>query len=327
MAQKSYAYACARVSALSKRLLDDTALKRMTEGSMGDALRILIDDRYGNLPDAGEGDGEKMIERELIAMREEIKSLSPEPAITDLFLLQSDVMNLKTLIKARLLDQKDVTWQAGGLYEREALEKTVSEQDYSLLPADMVPELTALEKRLATSVEPQLISIALDRAYLRHALKTTEKNKAFSHYFKAKADFDNVLTFLRVRAMGGGRGMLRDVLLVEGGIPFKAFYEGYDLSVEGFGKIVESSVCRRPLAAALDHMYGTGNIGEVEKARDNYLMSLIAAHRHDAMSLYPVVGYILAKEREAQNVRLILTVKRNGLNESVITERLVKLYG
>ena len=327
MAQKSYAYACARVSALSKRLLDDTALKRMTEGSMGDALRILIDDRYGNLPDAGEGDGEKMIERELIAMREEIKSLSPEPAITDLFLLQSDVMNLKTLIKARLLDQKDVTWQAGGLYEREALEKAVSEQDYSLLPADMVPELTALEKRLATSVEPQLISIALDRAYLRHALKTTEKNKAFSHYFKAKADFDNVLTLLRVRAMGGGRGMLRDVLLVEGGIPFKAFYEGYDLSVEGFGKIVESSVCRRPLAAALDHMYGTGNIGEVEKARDNYLMSLIAAHRHDAMSLYPVVGYILAKEREAQNVRLILTVKRNGLNESVIAERLVKLYG
>ena len=179
MAQKSYAYACARVSALSKRLLDDTALKRMTEGSMGDALRILIDDRYGNLPDAGEGDGEKMIERELIAMREEIKSLSPEPAITDLFLLQSDVMNLKTLIKARLLDQKDITWQAGGLYEREALEKAVSEQDYSLLPADMVPELTALEKRLATSVEPQLISIALDRAYLRHALKTTEKNKAF----------------------------------------------------------------------------------------------------------------------------------------------------
>ena len=61
MAQKSYAYACARVSALSKRPLDDTALTRMTEGSMGDALRILIDERYGNLPDAGEGDGERMI--------------------------------------------------------------------------------------------------------------------------------------------------------------------------------------------------------------------------------------------------------------------------
>lgn len=327
MAQKSYAYACARVSALSKRLLDDTALKRMTEGSMGDALRILIDDRYGSLPDAGEGDGERMIERELIAMREEVKSLSPEPAITDLFLLQTDVMNLKTLIKGRLLDQKDVSWQFGGLYDREQLEKAVAEQDYSFLPQDMAAELMTLEKRLTVSVEPQLISIALDRAYLRHALKTTEKNKAFSHYFMAKADFDNVLTFLRVRAMGSGRGQLRDVLLVEGGIPFKAFFEGYDLSAEGFGRMVESSVCRRELAAALDKMYGTGSIGEVEKARDNYLMSLIAAHRHDAMSLYPVVGYILAKEREAQNVRLILTVKRNGLNESVIAERLVKLYG
>ena len=316
MAQKSYAYACARVSALSKRLLDDTALKRMAEGSMGDALRILIDDRYGNLPDAGEGDGERMIERELIAMREEVRSISPEPAITDLFLLQSDVMNLKTLIKGRLLDQKDIAWQAGGLYDRETLEKAVSEQDYGFLPEDMVKELNALEKRLSVSVEPQYISIALDRAYLRHALKATAKNRDFSHYFKAKADFDNVLTFLRVRAMGGGRGMLKDVLL-----------EGYDLSVEGFGRIVESSVCRRQIANALDKMYGTGNIGEVEKARDNYLMSLIAAHKHDAMSLFPVVGYIIAKEREAQNVRLILTVKRNGLSDSVIAERLVKLYG
>lgn len=327
MAQKSYAYACARVSALSKRLLDDTALKRMAEGSMGDALRILIDDRYGALPDAGEGDGERMIEREMIAMREEVKSLSPEPEVTDLFLLQSDVMNLKTLIKARLLDQKDITWQAGGLYDREVLEKAVADQDYRFLPEDMASELMALEKRLSVAVEPQLISIALDRAYLRHALKATAKNKGFFHYFQAKADFDNVLTFLRVRAMGGGRGKLKDVLLVEGGIPFKAFFEGYDLSFEGFGKIVESSVCRRPLAAALDRMYGTGSIGEVEKARDNYLMSLIAVHRHDAMSLYPVVGYILAKEREAQNVRLILTVKRNGLPDSVISERLVKLYG
>ena len=68
-------------------------------------------------------------------------------------------------------------------------------------------------------------------------------------------------------------------------------------------------------------------VGEVEKARDDYLMSLISAHKHDAMSLYPVVGYIIAKEREAQNVRLILTVKRNGLSENVIAERLVKLYG
>ena len=236
-------------------------------------------------------------------------------------------MNLKTLIKARLLEQKDIAWQAGGLYDRETLEKAVSEQDYGFLPEDMVKELNALEKRLSVSVEPQYISIALDRAYLRHALKAAAKNKDFSHFFKAKADFDNVLTFLRVRAMGGGRGQLKDVLLVEGGIPMKAFYDGYDFSVEGFGKIVESSVCRRPLAAALDRMYGTGNIGEVEKARDDYLMSLIAVHKHDVTSLYPVVGYIVAKEREAQNVRLIMTVKRNGLNESVIAERLVKLYG
>lgn len=327
MPQESYAYACARLSALSRRLLDEATLKRMAEGSLEEALHLLTDRHYGSLPDAGPEDGERMIERELLGMREEVKELSPRPEITDLFLLSSDTMNLKTLIKARLLAQGDVSWQAGGLFDREQLEAAVTSQDYSLLPPAFREELSALEKSLAVHVEPQRISIALDRAYLKHALSVTGRDKDFHRYFQAKADFDNVITFLRVRAMGGGRGMLKDVLLAPGGIPLQAFYDGYDLSAESYGRMLEQSVCRRELSAAMDKMYASGSIGEVEKARDNYLTALISNHRHDVLTLFPVVGYIMAKEREAQNIRLILTVKRNGLSDAVITERLVKLYG
>ena len=43
MAQASYAYACARISALSKRLLDTATVQRMAEGSYEDALRTSKD--------------------------------------------------------------------------------------------------------------------------------------------------------------------------------------------------------------------------------------------------------------------------------------------
>ena len=327
MAQPSYAYACARISALSKSLFDRGSVKRMAEGSLGDALRMLQDARYGSAGEVGEGDVEKMIDAELFKAKEEVRELSPEPEITDLFLLENDCMNLKALVKARLLNTADVEWQSGGLYKKEELEKWVKEKDYSLLPPIFQQAMDALEKKLEKAVEPQSISIAIDRAYLKHALEATRKNPDFRQYFMAKADFDNVLTFLRVRAMGGGKEMLREVLLCPGGIPLEALLEGYEFSFDALERILKDSVCREALQQGLNKMYGSGSIGEVEKARDDYLMSLIASHRHDSQTLFPIVGYLVAREREAKAIRLIVTVKRNGLSETVIQERLVKLYG
>mgnify|MGYP000845338050 FL=1 len=65
----------------------------------------------------------------------------------------------------------------------------------------------------------------------------------------------------------------------------------------------------------------------LEKARDDYLLSLVNGHRHDVMTIFPVVGYYLARDREAKAVRLIITVKRNGLDDNLISERLRELYG
>ena len=45
------------------------------------------------------------------------------------------------------------------------------------------------------------------------------------------------------------------------------------------------------------------------------------------MTIFPIVGYYLARDREAKAVRLILTVKRNGLDDAIIAERLRELYG
>ncbi|MGN0785593.1 MAG: V-type ATPase subunit, partial [Candidatus Aphodomorpha sp.] len=71
----------------------------------------------------------------------------------------------------------------------------------------------------------------------------------------------------------------------------------------------------------------TGSIGALEKQRDNYLLTLIRSHKYDMFSIYPILGYLLARDREAKAVRLIVTVKRNGLDDSVIQERLCELYG
>ena len=115
MPQPSYAYACARLSALNKRLLEPQTVQRMADGSLQDAMRALSDVRYGNLPDATEADVERMIEREMTDAILEVREISPNPAITDLFLLRADVQNLKVLIKARLLNQPEPVFTPGSM--------------------------------------------------------------------------------------------------------------------------------------------------------------------------------------------------------------------
>ncbi len=329
MPQPSYAYACARISALEKSLFGKDAVRRMAEGSLEDALRMLSDAKYGNLPDATGEDTERMIESVRKQTAETIRELSPDQSLTDLFLLQTDAQNLKGLIKARLLNTADAAWLDGGLFSREQLNTMVSEAKYDLLPEEMASAMSRLEAKLKISQEPQMVSVYADYGYHAHCLQAAKKIKEsfMLQYFSALCDFNNVITFLRMRAMGAQKEDLKEVLLPNAGVACDALISAYELSAETLTKAISGSVAKSALQEGLNQMLATGNIAALEKSRDDYLLSLVNSHRHEVMTIFPIVGYYLARDREAKAVRLILTVKRNGLDDAVIAERLRELYG
>jgi len=329
MPQPSYAYACARISALEKSLIGRDSVRRMAEGSLEDALRVLTDAKYGNLPDATGEDVERMIESVRSQTAQTVKELSPDPALTDLFLLQTDAHNLKVLIKARLLNAGEIALLEGGLFSGEQLSAMVAEAKYAALPEELGTALLRLEAKLKISPEPQLVSVFVDYGYHAHCLEASKsvKEPFVRQYFAALCDFNNVITFLRMRAMGAQKEDLKDVLLPGVGVKADALVNAYELSAESLTRALSESVVKQALQDGLNRMLATGNIAMLEKARDDYLLSLVNDHRHETMTIFPVVGYYLARDREAKAVRLILTVKRNGMDDAVITERLRELYG
>ncbi len=329
MPQSSYPYACARISALEKGLLNANMIRRMSESSLDDCMRMLMEARYGQMPDATAADCERMIERELRHAAETVRELSPDPALTDLFLLQTDAQNLKVLIKARLLGQTDSLWQEGGLYSREQLSAMVAEQKYAALPKLFGEAMEALEHKLKIHTEPQLVSVMTDFGYLSHCVDAANdcREPFAKRYFTALCDFDNVITFLRMRAMGAQQEDLKDVMLPAGSISKAALIGAYELSGDSLMRALSGCEEKDALLTGLSAMLASGSISLLEKARDDDLLSLVNSHRHDVLTIFPLIGYYLARQREASAVRLILTVKRNGLDDSVIQERLRKLYG
>lgn len=329
MPQPSYPYACARISALEKTLLDAAAVRRMADGSFEDAMRTLQDIRYGGVTDAAAADVEALIDYERNKTAKEITELSPAPELTNLLLLGTDVHNLKTLIKARLLESADVDFLAGGLYEREYLSQCVAEGNYAELPKELSEALNDLENRLRVRVEPQMISVWLDRGYYAYALRVAKaaREPFILDYFTASCDFNNLLTFLRMRAMGAQREDMRRMLLPEGDISYAELLGAYELSYETLFNLLTGNRAREAIVRGLNEMLKSGNIGALERERDDYLLSLVKSHRHDVMTIFPIVGYYLARDRESRAIRLILTVKKNGLDDAVIQERLRELYG
>ncbi|MDL2217331.1 V-type ATPase subunit [Christensenellaceae bacterium OttesenSCG-928-M15] len=330
MPQSSYIYAVARIRALETGLIGKDRMHRLSEGTLDDVVRMLVETGYGDMPEATADDCETMIARELTKANKLMQEVTPEQAVTDLFLMKADIHNLKVLLKARLLGNKEEPLLLeGGLYQTDLLVTAVRDRNYRSLPKALKEELNTLEKTLQVKENPQQISVALDRAYHLHAREVLKKhkNEFAGKYFNALADFDNVNALLRIRSMGGTKENLHEVLLPVGDVTHSAILSAFDQPFETMSKQLSTGAAGGAIALGFEEVQRTGQNSAMEKARDNHLMRLIKKGKYDMDSLQPVLGYYLAREQEAKCVRLIVTAKRNDLPEQVITERLREVYG
>ena len=90
-----------------------------------------------------------------------ILELSPDPALTDLFLLETDALNLKILIKARLLGSAEPLFVEGGLFTRDQLAAMTEAQSYGDLPQAMADALTI---RTIVKSGPTALPLSTSRA-------------------------------------------------------------------------------------------------------------------------------------------------------------------
>lgn len=328
MAQDNALYAVARIRCHENGLIGRERMARMIAGTAEEAMQVLTGAGYGGAA-AGEGtaDVEALIAAELARTYALVREVSPEPALTELFLMQADVHNLKALYKLRLLGGGDAgpALMQGGAFDPAALARMVREADYEALPAPLAEALRGLDEAFShEAADPVRVSAALDGAYFR--MGYASKNAFAVAYFKAKADFENALALLRLGAMGASEERLAAALMPAGNIPEETFLKTASLPADQLGKALEQGPAGEVLRRAVEAAQQSGPQA-VERARDNYLIRLAEQGRFDQDTVAPIVGYLLAREQEARCIRLILTAKRNGLPESIITERMRVLYG
>lgn len=288
-------------------------------------MRALGDIGYGGISDPQLSDGDRMIAKELSDAYALINEVTFSPEQTDLFILKGDANNLKLLIKQRLTGTADSPALMKGVYPKDDIIRMVHNADYRELPEEFTKRLNALEQSFSGEIDPGRISTEIDRAYLEHCLNNAKGVSL--EYFKGLTDFTNLLTMLRMRNMGAGADKLKNSLMPEGYVSHRLLIQCFDGPEEGIARAAATGPARESILKGLEEYGRSGRLTELERQRDNYLISLFKGAKLAEGGIEPLIGYLLGREQEAKCLRLIITAKRNNLPDKVITERLGELYG
>lgn len=325
MPQPSVAYAVGRVRAQARKPLGEAQFERLLmAASYEDAQRLLGEMGW---PDTQDGDVDAVSIRMLEHYCKLLRDISPEPALTDTFLLRHDARNLKALLKARVLGTSPEGLSNCGTQPTEALRHAVTERSYSKLPPAFRQAMEGLEKQLALQVDPMVIDVRLDQALFAEIDQRMKslKSPAVKRYFDTKADFHNAVALLRLQALPGHPLPLSTVLLPGGSISLKQ-WQAIAAKPETLAKAFSAyDISLRQLLVQAQH--DPVQIPALEKAVDDALLDLFRPLRHEPFASEVLLGWLLAHEREAGAVRLIMAGKLNGFPHELIRERLRAAYG
>lgn len=322
MPQASPAYAVGRVRVLENTLLGHSQLERLAlTQSVEELARALGENNWGEV--RTRGDIEKMCDAHMREAAKLVRDCSSDPDLTDCFLIQYDALNLKALYKARALGEARVALSGLGLLDPEGLRRMVEENNYQDLPAELREAMQDIDRRSAVKMDPLYVDARLDKAvfsFIENRMATC-KEETIRLYFICRAELINLMIALRSGAMGRGAAFAREL-----------FVTGGTLSCDGLSKVAEEPdraydlIRYRPYAYALSAPVKALDRNAIERAGEDYLLGLLRPHRYEPTSILPLVGYLLARTRESQAVRLLATAKATGVSQEKLSSCLRALY-
>lgn len=326
MPQPSIPYACGRVGVLKRTALHRAQLDRlMSAHTYQDATRVLADIGFAA---ADSVDFQSAADQHVLKACTLIRAITPDPLITDCFLLRYDVHNLKVLFKSRYLAQKPQFLSACGTIPVEKLRHCVTDHTYAPLPKELKQAMEGLEKTSAVQFDPMRIDTNLDQAMYRQIFENLKGNPRASvaqRYFQAKVDLQNMIMLLRLKAMGKDAAFFENIALPGGNASVKAYASAFSEN-ERLARPLRryrADVFQAALAASVD----ATKLPYLEKVADDYLYSLFRPYQYDSASMEILLAYLLQKQREATDIRLTMAGKLNGFRPEAVAERVRELNG
>jgi V/A-type H+-transporting ATPase subunit C len=319
---EEYIYAVTRIHIREQNLLNHRDLEALAAAdNLAEAYSLLAAkgwDTRGNI------DVESLVNAEYEKTWALITEAAGDIKSLNVFRLSRDFHNLKAAVKLLYTGEPKQNWDKYFLkYGNVSTEKIIrasEERKFHTLPKIMAAAGEEAWEVLKETGNGQLCEIVIDRATLLAIEKEAEASNSLllKKYARFLADTSNIKAAVRCSLLGKDRAFVTKVIAPAGSLNIK------DLIDAALGDEFEVSRFLENTTYAGAAM--SDSPGAFERWRNDELIRLIKPQAHVNFGVEPLAAYILAREAEIGNVRLILSSKTGGLGEAVIKERLGLTY-
>ena len=304
-----YAYSFGRVRALETYLLDKLQFKRMAEAkTASEVIKILSEKGYAIPEDADVPTIEKALQKELYDVYDLAQHISPQKTTTDLIQMKYDFHNAKVILKADIHSREPVHFLPLGVVDIEKLKKAFKERIKDL-PAPLADAVEKARIAYEETGDTQMIDFVMDAEYLAAVLNNCE-DPFLKEFFRFIIDLENIKTIIRCQRfdIDGEKAYIKG-----GTIDVKTYLGFHGEPVETIIAAVQSRKYSHIVEEGLKDYEETKTLTVYEKRIEDFLIEYLKKAKMAALSIEPLIGYILAKEREVKQVRLVLLGTLKGI--------------
>ena len=210
-----------------------------------------------------------------------------------------------------------------GQWEPDSLLEMAKARDFSPLPQAFAQAAAEASRAMLQTGDGQLCDVLVDRGVLgvkscglgkESGLAVLER---YGQWTVATAD---IQTAARACKAGKNREFLELALAPCDSLDVAALAQAAGQGMEPLLEYLESTPYSQGAQALRE------SFSAFEKWRDDQAMELVKGEKAEYESAGPLFAYAVARRREADTVRVILSGKRNGLEDGRIRERLRETY-
>jgi V/A-type H+-transporting ATPase subunit C len=319
-----YTFQTAQIRAIEMKMLNKTALLDMANAqNFEQAANFLTTTEYAlqqsskNLPEM-----ENTLKLRRKAVRELFADLMIDKPYVELFRTRDDFANLRLALRRTLTEKPLGTdYSSDGNVTPQIFEQVFTEENYQLLPDYMSQAVEQAVLAYYQNKDIRQIDYAIDAFQAQYNLKKAHRLESvfLLGLFRIQIDLTNIRTMLRLKFTESEQ---RNVFLQGGFIELERLKKALDIGYEAQGQLFYVLPYHQLVETGASYLASDKSFLKIEQQCQEYLTGYLKSTIQITAGPQPIIAYLLMKENEIRNIRLILTAKKNSLDTKLILDRI-----
>ncbi|HWQ47360.1 MAG TPA: V-type ATP synthase subunit C [Methanosarcina sp.] len=334
----NYAYAVTRVRAMKSKLLPKESYPRLLNMGIDEITRFIQESEYKNDVDelamkySGGDLAEHALNRNLALTYDKLERITTGELnyLISAYLKRYEIWNVKTLLRGKLYNAsvEDILESliAGGQFTYTFLSEIAAKATYQevidgLRKTEYYPLLQKFDGTNLAYIENELDKVYYSSIFEVIGEPKSKDRKLFARVVALEVDVKNLSTLFRLKKAGLEHPDEIMPLMIEGGLDLRP----EKLAILPYDEFI-NQLQKTPYWDAISSVASpdTASLTALESRLTRYYLESATTFSHASpLSIVPVMDYIIHKNNEVVNLRIIFRGKEAGLDDNLIKDQLV----